>query len=131
MKSRYAPISAMWIMMLSFFTVSLFGAVAADVLITYPAGGETLSGVNNNTITWIESNIVPFISDLGSYTIVLYMGTNDNYVSSHPSFHDLQLTHNQQTEMASTTPSTFTSPTLLSNFISWGRFNGSNTEDNA
>lgn len=118
-------------MMLSFFTVSLFGAVAADVLITYPAGGETLSGVNNNTITWIESNIVPFISDLDSYTIGLYMGTNDNYVSSHPSFHALPLTHNQQTEMASTTPSTFTSPTLLSNLISWGRFNGSNTEDNA
>jgi hypothetical protein len=118
-------------MMLSFFTVSLFGAVAADVLITHPAGGETLSGINNITITWIESNIVPFISDLGSYTIVLYMGTNDNYVSSHPSFHDLPLTHNQQTEMASTTPSTFTSPTALSNVMSWDRVNSSNSEDNA
>jgi hypothetical protein len=121
----------MLIMMLSFFTVSLIGAVAADVLITYPAGGETLSGVNNITITWIESNIVPFISDLGSYTIILYMGTNDNYVSSHSSFHDLPLTHNQQTEMASTTPSTFTSPTPLSNVISWDRFNGSNSGNNA
>jgi hypothetical protein len=131
MRSRYAPISTMWIVMLFFFTILLFGAVAADVLITYPAGGETLSGVNDNTITWIESNIVPTISNLDSYTIVLYMGDNDNYVRYHPSFHNLPLAHNQQTEMASTTPSPFTSPTPLSNVISWDRFNVPNSKDNA
>ena len=71
-------------MMLCLFTVSLFGVVAADVLITYPAGGEVLSGIQDYTVTWEESNIVPVISDLGSYTIFLYAGTNENYVCPHP-----------------------------------------------
>jgi hypothetical protein len=72
-------------MMLLFLTVSLLSVVAADIFITTPGGGETLSGVNDYTITWVESNIVPLISDLDSYTIFLYAGTNDNYVSLHPS----------------------------------------------
>jgi hypothetical protein len=33
--------------------------------------------------------------------------------------------------MASTTPSTFTSPTPLSNVISWDQFNVPNSKDNA
>jgi hypothetical protein len=72
-------------MMVCLLTVSFFGVVAADVLITYPAGGEVLSGLNQYTVTWTESNVVPLISDLDSYTIFLYAGTNENYVCPQPS----------------------------------------------
>jgi hypothetical protein len=68
---------------ISVMAVLLFNFATAELLITYPAGGETLSGLSDYTITWIESNIVPLISDLDSYTMFLYAGTNDNYVCLH------------------------------------------------
>lgn len=71
-------------MMLDLLTVSFFGVVAADVLITYPAGGEVLSGLNEYTVTWTESNVIPLISDLDSYKIFLCAGTNENYVCPPP-----------------------------------------------
>jgi hypothetical protein len=71
-------------MMVCLLNVSFFGVVVADVLITYPAGGEVLSGLNQYTVTWTESNVVPLISDLDSYTIFLYAGTNENYVRPLP-----------------------------------------------
>jgi len=69
--------------MLCVLTLMFFGVVAADVLVTYPAGGEVLSGFEEYTITWTESNIVPVISDLDSYIIFLHAGTNENYVCTH------------------------------------------------
>jgi hypothetical protein len=46
----------MVIMMLLFVAVSLFSAAAADVLFTYPRGGELLSAGLYYNITWIKSN---------------------------------------------------------------------------
>jgi len=74
------PLSLTPVMIFLKLLLSLFSVVAADLLITYPAGGETLTGDNEYTVTWMESNIVPIISDLDSYTIFLYAGSNDNYV---------------------------------------------------
>lgn len=79
---KYVPCTISMITMLSFITVSFFGVAAADVLFTYPRGGEVLSAGSYYNITWIESNIVPLIEDLELFTIVLYSGPNSNIVSS-------------------------------------------------
>jgi hypothetical protein len=73
----------MWTPMLLLHTSSLFCVVLGDVLITYPEGGEVLDFSSQNVydVIWMESNIVPLIEDLEEYTMVLYAGTNDNFVS--------------------------------------------------
>jgi hypothetical protein len=105
-------------MMLRLFTLSFFGVVAADVLITYPAGGQVLSGFLQFSVTWKESNVVPVISDLDSYTIYLYAGTNENYVCHQPPSNLVSQSDKHETTIATSSPSTFTQNTEFSNALS-------------
>ncbi|KAH8805608.1 Ser-Thr-rich glycosyl-phosphatidyl-inositol-anchored membrane family-domain-containing protein [Xylogone sp. PMI_703] len=50
--------------------------VIADVSITAPAAGASVPGGTTFTITWTDSNSAPSISDLTSYQIFLYSGSN-------------------------------------------------------
>jgi len=107
----------MWTLMLLLRTLSLFGVARGDVLITYPKGGELLdvSAENIYNVTWMESNIVPLIEDLGEYTMVLYAGTNENFVSS---VHLTSLSSDRfQTEMATMDPRNFTDSTAASDLF--------------
>lgn len=103
--------------MLLLRTLSFFGVVRGDVLITYPKGGEVLdfSAKNMYNVTWMESNIVPLIEDLGEYTMVLYAGTNENFVSS---VHLASLPSDRfQTQMAAMDPRNFTDSTAASDLF--------------
>lgn len=118
--------------MLDLLTVSFFGVYAADVLITYPAGGEVLSGLNEYTVTWTESNVIPLISDLDSYKLFLYAGTNENYVCPPPSPSELfSPSDKHETKMFASNPGNFTQTTKFSNTLALYDVIGPNSNNNA
>jgi hypothetical protein len=107
----------MWTLMLLLHTSSLFCVVLGDVLITYPKGGEVLDFSSQNVydVTWMESDVVPLIKDLEEYTMVLYTGTNDNFVSFVCLINESS--DGIQTEMAAMDPRNFTDSTFPSNLF--------------
>jgi hypothetical protein len=121
-------------MMLCVLTLMFFGVVAADVLVTYPAGGEVLSGFEEYTITWTESNMVPVISDLDSYIIFLHAGTNENYVCTHSPgdlFSPSDKHKNTISPLAAGSPGTFMQTTNFSNTLPSNEVVGPNSKNNA
>lgn len=64
-----------------FLLLMLLQSVTGDVSISQPLTGQTfeVSGSSASVqITWIESNAVPLLTDITSYTFVLCSGSNSN-----------------------------------------------------
>jgi hypothetical protein len=55
---------------------AIFPLAFADVEFTTPAAGGSTAGGTAFTVTWKDSGIAPSISDLSSYSLFLYSGSN-------------------------------------------------------
>lgn len=73
MRPLSASTSAPSLLALLLISVS---AVLGDVVFTSPAPGASVAGGSTFTVTWKDSGVAPLITDLLSYNLLLYSGSN-------------------------------------------------------
>ena len=61
---------------LSFLLTSFPSLISADVEFTAPAAGASIRGGSTFTVSWKDSGDAPSISDLTSYQLFLFSGSN-------------------------------------------------------